>query len=203
MGRTGILFERKTGVILGLSTAMFILIIAAVATYVSASPTSTFTQVINPGSLSTNIVNGSYTPVGSPTVAMSSVTFSTSCQSSTGTFGTASEQLYVENPDAADNGWSVTLAASAPTDIWDSSGTDFDFNDASGSGCTDGGDTDSFGGQMTVDPSGGTLAVGQCGSCATTSVTKGSSASYEEGVTNSITILTGAAGSDDIGDWTL
>lgn len=56
---------------------------------------------------------------------------------------------------------------------------------------------------MTVDPSGGTLAVGSCASCATTSITKGSSASYLEGSVDSVTILTGAAGSNDIGDWKL
>ena len=56
---------------------------------------------------------------------------------------------------------------------------------------------------MTVDPSVGTLAVGQCASCATTSVTKGSSSAFVQGTTDSITILTGAAGSNDIGDWKL
>ena len=176
-----------------------------VAQSVRASSTSTFTQVINAGTLTVDIVNGSYTPVASPGVSLSSLTFNTSCQTSTGTFGTVTEQIYVDNPDAADNGWSITLAASAPTSYWDSTGTDFDFNDGSGApaGCSDGGDTDSLAGQMTVDPSVGTLAVGQCGSCTTSNVTKGSSASFAEGSVDSITILTGAAASDDIGDWTL
>ena len=56
----------------------------------------------------------------------------------------------------------MSLAGSATTAVWDSAGTDIDFNDAGGSGCTDGGDADSLGGQLTVDPSGGTLAAGQC-----------------------------------------
>ena len=97
----------------------------------------------------------------------------------------------------------MSLAGSATTAVWDSSGTDIDFNDAGGSGCTDGADTDSVGGQMTVDPSGGTLATGQCLSCGTSNITKGSSASFSEGTTNSITVLTGASGSDDFGDWKL
>ncbi len=95
----------------------------------------------------------------------------------------------------------MSLAGSATTAVWDSAGTDIDFNDAGGSGCTDGGDTDSLGGQLTVDPSGGTLAAGQCSSCGTSNITKGSSASFSEGVTDSITLLTGASGSDDFGDW--
>ncbi|MBD3330213.1 hypothetical protein GF354_01635 [Candidatus Peregrinibacteria bacterium] len=171
--------------------------------YIAVNSTSNFTQTINAGTLSVDIVDGSYAAVASPSVTMSSATFSFACQTTTGTFGSATEQIYVQNPDATDNGWSVTLAASAPTDVWDSAGTDFDFNDPTSSGCTDGADTDSFGGQMTVDPSGGTLAAGQCASCTTTNVTKGSSASFSEGSVDSITLLTGAAGSDDIGDWTL
>ncbi len=170
---------------------------------VYASSTSTFSQTINPGTLAVDIVDGSYVSVGSPAMSMNAVNFSFSCQTSTGSFGTATEQIYVSNPDAADNGWSVTLAASATTDVWDSAGTDFDFNDASGSGCTDGGDTDSLGGQMTVDASGATLATGNCASCTTTSVTLGSSDAFEEGTTDTITVVTGASGSDDIGDWTV
>jgi len=172
-------------------------------TYVLASATSNFTQTINAGTLSVDIVDASYVTVGSPSVAMSAVTFSFACQAATGTFGTASQVIYVKNPDAADNGWTVALAASDPTDVWDSAGTDFDFNDSTGSGCTDGADADSLGGQMTVDPSVGTLAVGQCASCVTTNVTKGSSAPFVQATTDSITILTGAAGSNDIGDWKL
>lgn len=47
-----------------------------------------------------------------------------------------------------------------------------DFNDSTTSGCTDGADTDTSRGQLTLDPSVATLAVGQCTSCATTSITK-------------------------------
>lgn len=172
-----------------------------------AASTSNFTQTINAGTLTVDIVNGSYVTVGSPSVAMGAVTFSFACRTAgnraSGTFGTASEQIYVQNPDAADGGWAVSLAGSAATNVWDSAGTDYDFNDASGSGCTDGADADLVGGQMTVDASGGTLAAGACSACTTANITKGSSSSYVQATTDSITILTGAAGSDDIGDWTL
>jgi len=56
---------------------------------------------------------------------------------------------------------------------------------------------------MTVDPSAGTLAAGQCVSCVTTNITKGSSSAFNEGTVDSINILTAAAGSNDIGDWKL
>jgi len=65
----------------------------------------------------------------------------------------------------------------------------------------DGGDTDTVGGQMTVDPSVGTLAVGSCASCVTTNVAKGSSSSFAEGTLDSITLLNAAAASSDVGDW--
>ncbi len=172
------------------------------AAYVLASSTSSFTQTINPGTLAVDIVDGSYASVSSPTMSMNAVTFSFSYQTSTGTFGTASEQLYISNPDAADNGWVVAIAASSTTAYWDSAGTDFDFNDPTAS-AGDGADADSLGGQMTIDPSGATLAVGQCASCTTGNVTLGSSASYSEDAVDSITIATGAAASDDIGDWTI
>ncbi len=188
------------GIVLGV-------MVLSTAAGVYASATSNFAQTINAGTLSVDIVDGSYVTVGSPSVTMSAKTFSFSCLSggsaSTGTFGTASQVIYIKNPDAADNGWSVSLAGSATTAVWDSAGTDYDFNDAGGSGCTDGADADSFGGQMTVDPSVGTLATGACASCATTAVSKGTSASFIEGSTDSITLLTGASGSNDIGDWKL
>ncbi|MBU4455004.1 hypothetical protein KJ586_00620 [Patescibacteria group bacterium] len=181
-----------------------------VGTYVLASSTSNFTQTINPGTLSVDIVDASYVTVGSPSVAMNAATFSFACQTITGSFGTASQQIYVKNPDAADGGWSVSLAGTtATTTVWASAGTPFDYNDPAGSGCTDTAhaqDTDSVGGQMTVDPSAGTLAVGQCATCVTTNVTKGSSAAFDAvnaTPINSITILTGAAASNDIGDWKL
>ncbi len=178
----------------------------ATKTEVYASSTSTFNQTINPGTLAVDIVNASYVAVGSPTITMDPVTFSFSCQTATGVFGTATEQIYVTNPDAADGGWSVSLAASSTTDVWDSAGTDYDFNDPGTSGCVDDGattDADDLGGELTVNASGGTLDVGGCASCVVTNITKGSSNAYEEGTTDSITILTGSSESDDIGDWTL
>ncbi|OHA71341.1 MAG: hypothetical protein A3D64_02440 [Candidatus Wildermuthbacteria bacterium RIFCSPHIGHO2_02_FULL_49_9] len=156
------------------------------------------------GSINADIVDGSYVTVGSPTMAMNSATFSFICQTVTGSFGTASQQIYVNNNNAANNGWTLTVAAQATTNIWDSAGADYDFNDPTSSGCTDGADAgDSVGGQMTVDPSGATLAVGQCGSCTTNNISKGSSAAFNEGTTDTITLLTATAASDDVGDWKL
>lgn len=155
------------------------------------------------GTITTDIVDESYNPVSSPTMAMNAAAFSFTCQTVTGTFGTVSERIYVNNDGGADNGWTLTLAAQATTNVWDSAGTDYDFNDPGGSGCTDGGDADSVGGRMTVDPSVGTLTVGQCSSCSTNNISKGSSAAYSEGAVDSITLLSATADSDNVGDWVL
>lgn len=175
--------------------------------FVYASETSTFQVDIQPGTLAVDIADSTsnYATVASPSVSFAQSSFSFACQSTTGTFGTATETIYVQNPDAADNGWTVGLAASDPTDVWASVGTPaatFDFNDPTTSGCADGGDTDSVAGQLSVDPTtSSTISAGDCSTCDTTGVSAGSASAYEEGVTNSIQIFSGAAGSDDIGDW--
>lgn len=186
-----------------LTMLLLVIGVFGVSTFILAAATSTFNQTINPGTLSVDIVDASYVTVGSPSISMTTATVNFSCQTVTGTFGTATEQIYIKNPDAADSGWTVSLAGSAPTAVWDGGAVDYDFNDSTGSGCTDGADTDSLGGQMTVDPSGGTLAKGQCLTCGVTGVSKGSSDTFVEGTKDSITILSAAAGSDDIGDWKL
>lgn len=190
------------------SLVLFLLVslgISATGLYALAASTSEFTQAINPGTLSTDIVDAAYAPVASPIFTMSAAPFSFACQASTGTFGSATQQIYVKNPDASDSGWSLSIAASAPTDFWDSttSALDFDFNDTDTGGCGDGADADSLKGQMTIDAAGATLAPGNCASCAVTNIAKGASTAFDQGTTDSITLLNAAAGSDDIGDWTL
>jgi hypothetical protein len=189
--------------VLNVLVLLLFIFVTGSAIYVFASDTSTFNQTINTGTLSVDIVDDTYVSVSDPSINMSTLSFGFTCQTSTGTFGTATQQIYVKNPDAADSGWTVSLAGSVTTAVWDSAGTDFDFNDSGGSGCTDGGDTDSFAGQMTVDASGGSISVGSCATCTTTGVSAGSSNAFVEGSVDDITILSGASESDDIGDWTL
>lgn len=136
---------------------------------------------------------------------MGGVTFSFGTQIAAGSFGTASENIYVQNPDGADNGWTLSLAAPLATNTWTSGGLHYDFNDPTGSGYTDGGDADAVGGQMTVDPtSNGQLNTGQCsGGCATSNISLGGATPFNQGVADSVTLLNAAASSSDIGDWIL
>lgn len=184
------------------------LIVTGVALFSSvafAASDSDFSQEINIGTLDADIKDDSRVTVASPSVDMTTAGFSFDCQSvgtaSTGIFGTDTERIYVSNGDAADGGWNLTIAATGgDTDSWDNGGAteSFDFNDAAGSGCTDDTDTDSLAGQMTLDPSVGTLATDCVSGCTTTGVTKGASDAFDEGITDDITILSAAAGSDDV-----
>ncbi|MBA2279150.1 hypothetical protein H0V99_01780 [Candidatus Saccharibacteria bacterium] len=174
-----------------------------------AASNSNLTQTINAGTLATDIKDASRVTVASPSVAMSAAAFAFTCltggSAPTGTFGTNTQRIYVENPGAANNGWTLTLAAtSGVTTLWQNGGAteNYDFNDTGGSGCTDGADADSKGGQLTVDPSVSTLTA-DCSSCATTNITKGSSTAYNQGTTDSVTLLTAAAASDNVGRWYL
>lgn len=169
-----------------------------------AASTPDFTQTISAGTLTTDILDASRVTVASPSAALTAKTFSFSCQSggsaSTGTLGTSSQRLYVMNPSAAANGFTLTIAAtSGATSKWANTGVTrtYDFNDSGTSGCSDGADADSISGQLTIDPSAGTLTT-DCLSCTSTNITKGSSSAFVQGTTDSVTLLNAAAGSDDV-----
>jgi len=192
------------------TTAIFLAIIMAlgVGLAVYAANTSDLDQTINAGTLTTDIRDASRVTVASPAVAFGATTFSFDCLSGasrpTGTFGTGTERIYVDNPDNADNGWNLTFAATGgTTEDWDDGGSNvYDFNDPGGAptGCGDGGDADSDIGQLSVDPSVGSTTT-DCASCTTTGITLGSADAFDEGTTDSITLVSAAAGSDDIGRW--
>lgn len=165
---------------------------------VYASNQSQFSQAISAGSLGVDIVDAGGSSVSSPAVSFGAKAFSFDTQDATATFGTASEKVRASNPTST-AAWTVNLAGNATTDSWTSGSNHYDFNDTSG--YTDGVDTDSYGGQMTVDPSAGTLA-GISG-CATTNVSKGTSDSFVEGSANSIDIMSAATGASTFCRWDL
>jgi len=177
----------------------------SLTTVTYAANNTNVTQTINSGTLVTDIRDASRVTVASPTFAMAGTTFSFNCQTTTGTIGSASQRLYVDNPGAANAGYTLTLAATAgATGLWNNAGASqsFDFNDPTTAGCTDGADADAKGGQLTVDPAAATLTA-DCSSCTVTGITKGTATAYSQAVTDSVTLLTAAAGSDDVGRWYL
>lgn len=141
------------------------------------------------GALSVDIVNASGVSVGSPSVGLSATASSVDCATTTGTLGSSAERIRVSNTTAVPQ-WTVAIAATAgATSTWTSGGNTFDFNDGSGApaGCADGGDADAQAGRMTLNASAGT-STPQSG-CNNTGVTLGSSSSFAQGTTDSITLI--------------
>jgi hypothetical protein len=206
IGNKRILY-RFSGVLLLLLISVYTCL--SVVQYVQAASNSNLSQTINAGTLTTDIRDNNRATVASPSVTMGAISYPFACltggSAPAGTFGTNTQRIYVDNPGNANNGWTLTLAATGgATTLWQNGGStqNYDFNDPGGSGCTDGGDADTRAGQLTVDPSVGALTA-DCASCATSNITLGSSAAYDQGTTDSITLLNAAAGSDDFGRWYL
>jgi len=165
--------------------AVVLLAVPAVA-YASNQPT--LNQTVNPGTLTADILQSDdVTPVASPAVAFPAKNVAFTCQTSAATLGDTSNKLNVTNL-ATNNGWTLTMAATGgATSKWTSGGNNYKFNDATGSGCTNG--------QMTVDPSGATLTLDCNSACSSASVTKGSSTAYVSGTTDTVTLATDSNGS--------
>lgn len=194
----------KNNIFVALAFSVALILLASLS--VSAASTPTLNQTINSGTLATDILDSTRASVASPSTTFSAKTFSFEClyggNAATGSLGNNNARLYVINPSGANAGWNLAMAATAgATALWQNSGStqNYDFNDPTGAnpGCTDGIDTDSKAGQLTINPSVSTLTT-DCITCTSTNVTKGSSASYNQGTTDSITLLNAAAASDDI-----
>lgn len=182
MGLGGQLVMKRIVGILGSLVAVFA--IALLPTNIFAVG-SDVTQQINSGVLSAEILDSGRSTVVSPSFGMSALSFSFDCQTSTGTLGSASQRLYVTNPSATTGGnaWSLSLAATGP---WSDGGSNtYAYNDAAGSGCTNG--------QLTVNPSVGTVTADCVSSgCTSAVVTKGSSTPMT-GAT-AVTVMSSAIG---------
>lgn len=145
-----------------------------------------------------DIVNGIGTPVGSPSFDMSVVVAGNTCQTSTGSMGAAGQRIRLTNT-TANPAWTLSVAATAGTGTSWSSGTDnYDYNDPSGSpaGCGDGGDGDSLPGQLSVDPSAGSITPKS--GCTSTGLSLGSSSAFNQGSVDSVTLMS-ASGSAPTG----
>ncbi len=168
--------------ILAIVAILLIAVGSSTAAYAALTATSTLSQTITAGTLSTDIRNGSNVIVGSPSFSMNSATLSTSQQTVTGTFGTSTQRVSVDNPGGANSGWTLALNATTPgTGVWTSGGNTYAYNGTAAAG------------QLTVNPSVSTLSVLTGNG---TNIAKGTSTAFTS--TTPITLLTAAAGADDI-----
>lgn len=157
------------------------------------SDETSFETLENVGSLSVGIVDSVDDPVVGPSVSMSLAEFSFTDQAVSGVFGEANEKIRVENGTGTDT-WTVSLAPDGgPTSLWEDGSKSYDFNDPTAN-AQDGADTDSVGGQMTIDPTSATITPQ--GGCSLTNISSGSSSSFREGVVDSITIATATSGAE-------
>lgn len=156
------------------------------------------------GVLAVDIVDGTGTPVVSPSYAMSTTGYLFNCDPSTTTLGTSAQRIEISNFTAS-AAWNITIAATAGnTDTWSDGGTNsYDFNDPGGApaGCTDGGDTDTDAGQLTLDASVGT-STPRAG-CSNTGISLGSSAAYNEGTVDAITLISASSSAEVSCSWEL
>lgn len=152
------------------------------------------------GSLEVGVLDGSNDPVVSPTAALDQVNFSGGSQTATGDFVASPHKIRVTN-GSNNPEWTLSIAAAdGETALWFNGGSlYFDYND--GSNEDDGGDADSYGGKMTITPTGATLTP--VGAATSTGITKGSTASFIQGTLSSITLLTAAETADEEGSWDL
>jgi hypothetical protein len=142
----------------------------------------------NYGTLTVDIVDANDTTVATPNFTMNNSGYSFDCRAVTGVLGVSAQKIRVSNLTTT-GGWSLSIA---PTDgataLWRNVGDteQYDVNDPNGSpvGCGDGIDADSRPGQLTIDPSAGTIAPES--GCTATNVTLGSLSAFNQGVTDSI-----------------
>jgi hypothetical protein len=170
----------KVGVTLAALTSI---VAAAPAAHAALTANSQLSQQVTAGTLSTSIRDGAGAVVASPSFSMGSVAASTSVQTATETFGSASQRITVDNPGGADNGWVLSLAATGgATATWTSGANTYAFN---GTGTT---------GQMTINPAAATLVPTTPNTA--TGVTKGTSGTFT-GATP-ITLLTAGTTAEKI-----
>lgn len=81
----------------------FVIITSALLSLAYAASVAHLTMTINAGTLSANIVDESYQSVLIPTVRLSDIFYEKKCRTSTGMFGTSSQQIYIRNPDASNS----------------------------------------------------------------------------------------------------
>ncbi len=144
----------------------------------------TYTIIDDDGVLTIDIVDASDVTVASPSVALSAITYNFIEESTTGTLGTSTQKIQVNNTTNS-NAWSATVAAtSGATALWGDGGSNtMDFNDDSGAG------------QLTLDPSVGTVVRDDSGS--TAGVSLGTQASFVQGTTENITLFSSSTAALD------
>ena len=171
------------------------------ATAVYAASTVRLSLTIAQGNLSVDIRTiTDETTVADPAFEFDEVTVNPEGQNATGEIPATTDEIFIDNLDAADAGWTLTIAPTTGANgaLWQ----------------VDGGDStltinDTTTGLMTIDASSATFEA-DCESCVVTNIAKGSEASFAAAdpgnsvdAVDTITLLDAAEEADDIGAYTL
>ena len=160
--------------------AVAVLALGATAYAQTSTADTELLQEILAGSLFTEVVDASGNAVASPSIAMSVTDVDVDQQTTTGTYGSAGQRVYISNPGVTANGWTLDLAATdGAAGLWQDGAKNFDYNSTSGAG------------QLTIDPAVGTITP--VGSAALTGISLGSSASFNQGVLDVINLATASS----------
>ena len=141
------------------------------------------------GLLGVSIVNSNDDDISTPTVEMNPIPASFACATATGSLGDSNQLIRVTNSTANPN-WSLSIAPTGGANsLWASSSSKYyDFNDSNGTpiGCSDGMDTDSYAGRLSINPS--TATATPIAGCSVAGGSFGTNASFSESI-NSITLV--------------
>jgi hypothetical protein len=144
-------------------------------------------NTVDPGVLSVDIVDGMGNTIANPGFSFPAIDSSFQCSQNTVTPTNIIMRVRNQTPNPS---WSLSVAPTAGSSgLWQASESVYDFNDPSG--CMDGADPDSAGGQLTVDPRAVT-AQAQSG-CSSEGISSGGVMSFREGTADSAQIASSSS----------
>lgn len=146
---------------------------------------------ISSGVLSIDIVDNEGNSIENPIFNLDSKVFDYLNSTSQGIFGFNNQKIRVTN-STSNPSWTISLSATnGDSTVWMENGfLGYDFNDPT-SNAEDGFDEDSLGGQMTIDPSFGSITAKESSSI--NGISLANQASFIEGTQNSITIASSSS----------
>lgn len=185
------------------------LLIGGGSAYAQTQRTVRFSATINPGALLADVRDNFGRSILDPVIRLGDSVNANSvqCRSSetplSATLGSDRQRIYVDNPKAAFDGWSLTLA---PVDgsaaKWrGENGYVFDHNDSQNQGCSDG-DNDGVAGLMLVDPSNARIRS-DCLECSTDYLSVGSDSAQSFADNRAVTLVQASENSSNVGSWYL
>ena len=146
--------------------------------------------------LAVTVINDTNDTVDVPSVNFGSLETGPSTQTTNGLLGTNSQRIVVIN-GTGNASWSLSIAAESTDSVWEDGVHSFDFNDS----ISDGSDTDTVGGGLTVNPS--SITITPSDGCSSTGIASGGQTTFSEGTTDTITLVSAGSSAGTDCSWEL